>query len=207
MRQTIGNNESDLIKTTAEHCLALSRAASPWTNEYALRVVSASLRFLLIDENLPKAWSMLGRGGPIVVEGSGFKSPPDKDVVAFCGGAEVLPEIPTSIGWGNAEIVHKIFNLKDFLTSACISVRGTTIRRRDVVKYVANTRGGTHYDPRPRKAPFEILRELESNGLTGLIVDINGRNLVHHELASVIKAVLDSQQVKELCRSAATIVV
>ncbi len=77
------------------------------------------------------------------------------------------------------------------------------ITRRELVQYIANTKGGTHYDPqgllpKSKNAKFTLLRELEQDGLAGLGIKVNDRNLVHHELYSVIQSVMRSSQVQRL---------
>jgi hypothetical protein len=195
--------EIDLIKTTIAHCRALSKVISPWVSEHDLRVASASLRFLLVDDNLVRAWRASRLGGPIVVEANCFSAPPDSSAVAFCGGAEILPGVPVSISWGDVDLVKKRLNLKDFLNSACIYFKGTAISRHNLIKYVANTKGGSHYDPggvspKSQAKKFEILRTLENEGMSGLEVAMNGRNPVHHELASVIQSIISSPELQKL---------
>jgi hypothetical protein len=193
----------DLLKTAKAHLAALQQASSPWEDEHSLRVASASLRFLVVDGNLQRAWKASGIGGPIEVEASCFTVPPGNDVVAFCGGADILPGVPVSLSWGRVELVTKTLNLDSFLQSPCSYLKGTRISRHDLIKYVANTKGGVHYDPagqskKSQDAKFNLLRDMEQTGIAGLGIAFNGRNLVHHELASAIKSILGSRQIQRL---------
>lgn len=204
--QKLNSDEIDLIKTTAAHCHALVRVISPWIGEHDLRVASTSLRFLLVDDNLTRAWRASRFGGPIVVEAFFFSAPPDAEAIAFCGGADILPGVPVSMCWGNVDLIKKKLNLKDYLQSACISFKGTAITRRDLIKYIANTKGGSHYDPKgislkSQTHKFETLRSLESQGMSGLDVAMNGRNPVHHEIASIAKTIISSHEIQKLARA------
>jgi hypothetical protein len=203
VKSSLTPEQIDLLKTVKAHLAALWQASSPWADEHCLRVASASLRFLVVEGNLQRAWRASGIGGPIQLEARCFAVPPGNDAVAFCGGADVLPGVPVSLSWGQVLLVTKALNLDAFLLSPCSYLRGTRISRHDLIKYIANTKGGAHYDPagkskKSQDVKFDLLRDLEQNGLAGLGIALNGRNLVHHELASTIKSVLGSRQIQRL---------
>jgi hypothetical protein len=192
-----------LIKTAQAHLRVLGQANIPNIDEYTLRVASGPLRFLVVDGNLIQAWRALGTSGPIYVEACCFTSPPPPEAVGYCGGGDVLPGVPLSIGWGGFELHVKQLKLSAFLDEPCISAKGIRVTRRELVRYIANTKGGAHYDPRglslKSKSPkFTLLRELEQDGFAGFGMKVNDRNLVHHELYSVIQSLLRSPQVKRL---------
>jgi hypothetical protein len=193
----------DLIKTAQAHLRALSQADFALVDEHSLRAASAPLRFLLVDGNLTRAWKTSGFGGPIQVEAYCFLSTPTADEVGFCGGGDMLPGIPFSTGWGNIQLGKKTLDIGAFLNNPCIYVKGTRISRHQLIKYIANTKGGTHYDPKglspkSRKDNFPLLCELEETGFAGLGIKVNNRNLVHHELSSIIQSVLRSGEVRRL---------
>jgi len=193
----------DLIKTAQAHLRALSQANFAMVDEHTLRVASAPLRFLLIDGNLIRAWKTSGIGGPIQVEAYCFLSTPTADEVGFCGGGDLLPGMSFSTGWGNIKLGKKALDIDAFLNNPCIYVRGIRISRHELIRYIANTKGGTHYDPKglspkSRKDNFPLLRELEKTGFAGLGIKVNSRNLVHHELSSIIQSVLRSAEVQRL---------
>lgn len=197
------SEQVDLLKTTRAHLTALWPASSPWADEHGLRVASASLRFLVVEGNLLRTWKAFGIGGPIEVEASCFAVRPGNEAIAFCGGADVLPGVPVSLSWGPVELVNKRLNIDAFLQSPCAFLRGTRISRHELIKYIANTKGGTHFDPAGRSPKsqdpkFNLLRDVEQNGFSGLTIAFNGRNLVHHELAAAIKSILSSHQIQRL---------
>lgn len=202
--KTHTREEVDLLKMSAEHLLSLRQAAAPIAGEHRLRIASASLRFLLVEDNLLKAWKVSGIGGPIVVDAMDFASPPGPQSVGFSGGAEIMPGVPFSTGWGDD--VHwepKRFNLPDFLRAPCIYFKGMKVSRHVLIQFIANTKGGNHYDPAGRaqksqSEKFELLRRLEQEGLAGLSLAVNNRNLIHHEVASIIVSLLRSKEIQRL---------
>ena len=92
--------DTDLIKMAQAHLRALEGANIPSIDEHTLRVASAPLRFLLVDGNLIRAWRALGTNGPIRVEAYCFAAMPPPDAIGYCGGGDVLPGVPLSMGWG-----------------------------------------------------------------------------------------------------------
>ncbi len=196
--------EVDLLKMSVEHLLVLRNAAAPAAGEHRLRVAAASLRFLLVEENLARAWKTSGIGGPIVVDAMAFSSPPGSQSVGFCGGAEIMPGVPISTGWGDdVHLEPKRFNLPDFLRAPCIYFKGMKISRHALIQFIANTKGGNHYDPAGRaqksqKEKFELLWRLEHEGMAGLSLAVNDRNLIHHEIASIILSILRSKEIQRL---------
>ncbi len=195
--------DTDLIKTAQAHLRALGQANVPTIDEHALRVASAPLRFLLVEGNLLRAWRALGTTGPIQMEAYCFTTMPPSNAVGYCGGGDVLPGVPLSMGWGEMTLNMKTLNLHAFLDEPCICAKGLRVTRRELVKYIANTKGGTHYDPQGRSpksngVKFALLREMERDGFAGLGIKVNDRNLVHHELYSIIQSLLRSVQVKRI---------
>jgi hypothetical protein len=134
-------------------------------------------------------WKASRIGGPIEVEAFCFEVPPDNDAIAFCGGADILPGIPVSLSWGQVKLATKRLNIDAFLRQPCAWLRGTRISRHDLIKYVANTKGRTYYDPtrksEPQNEKFNLLLGVEHHGFAGIGIAFNGLNLVHHEIASI----------------------
>lgn len=193
-------NKSDAsVKIAVGHLKNAARADHHDSSETDLQVISASLRILLADGLLAEAWRNFGYG-PIVVRAKCFVRPPGADTLAFSGDADMEPGIPVSIGWGQYELEEKTLNLHDFIMKPCAYLWGTPVRRLELIKYVANTKGGAHFDPGrtslSRKPIFEALRDAEENGFHGVGIKLNNRNLVHHELAATLRSLLRSPQVQ-----------
>jgi len=191
-------SEIDLIKTTTAHLESLQRLSTPWTDEHKLRVATASLRLLLVDDLLLRAWKASKIGGPIVIRAWCFKKNASPNAIGFCGGADILPGIPVSAT--EVEIESKLLDLTSFLRMACVQAKGAQISRRELIQYLANTRGGSHYDEFSKKKAFGILHQLEETNCfeTGVGLLLNSRNLIHHEAASILQALLSSIQVEQL---------
>ena len=52
------------------------------------------------------------------------------------------------------------FTLSEFLSSMSGSVEGRTFNRREVIKYIANVKGGVHLSPKQRKAEAKLVARL-----------------------------------------------
>jgi len=90
--------EADLLKTVGAHLSVLHKAQHAYVDDYALRAASTSLRILLIDGNLARAWEASGISGRIETRPWCFCAAPSQDAIAFCGGADILPGKPLSFG-------------------------------------------------------------------------------------------------------------
>jgi hypothetical protein len=53
--KSVTPEQIDLLKTAKAHLAALWQASSPWADEHCLGVASASLRLLIVEENLQRA--------------------------------------------------------------------------------------------------------------------------------------------------------
>jgi hypothetical protein len=81
--------------------------------------------------------------------------------------------------------------------------RDHRISTMEVIKYVANTLGGAHFDPegkssKSQKPAFDLLRRLEAGEFRGLPFVVNARNLLHHEILSIGQVVIRSPEVARL---------
>jgi hypothetical protein len=194
--------EIALIDSVIAHLANLARFAAFNVDEANLRVASTSLRYLLVEDMLARAWKASGFGGPMTFRAWCVASTQGEDAVAYCGGGEVLPGIPSSICW-NATLVERSLDLKAFQLSARIQVGAVKVSTIELIQYVANTLGGAHFDPegrspRSRKPVFDLLRRLETEDFAGLTIKMNNRNLLHHEVLSVAQTLLCSSEVSRL---------
>lgn len=193
--------EVELIQTVIAHLAQLSSTLVHDVSEGTLRVTSVSLRSLLVEDMLPRAWKA-AFGGPITFQTWSIRAASGDDVIAYCGGGPILPGIPFSAG-RNATLAQVSLDLSAFCRQVRIQVGKSRISTVELIKYFANTRGGAHFDPEGRSAAsqkpaFDLLRRLESGSLGGPELRVNDRNLVHHELLSVVETVLTSREVARL---------
>jgi hypothetical protein len=193
-------DDRQLIATVNAHLKQVQIAIRHDVDEATLRVATGSLRFLLPDQNLARAWRASNIGGPMVFKASCIDSVGEGDVVALCGGGDILPGIPFSACRG-ATLKEKTLDLKAYCHSTRIQVGRVEISTNELVQYVANTMGGVHLDPsgRASKRPnAEILRKLETGEIEGPRLLVNERNLLHHEILSIAQTVIRSPQVVSL---------
>jgi hypothetical protein len=187
-----------LLSTTVAHLDILAGIGRHDASEAAVRASSGSLRALLVERMLSQAWNAAKLGGPITIPTWRFTTRPGPGVVGYCGGAEILPGVPVSIGF-NATLEQATLNLHDFCKQSRIIAGLTTISTVELVQYVSNTMGGAHWDPGSRrKSVSEELRRLDSGEDSPIPMLVNGRNLLHHEVLSLVQAVLGSPEIARL---------
>ena len=106
-------------------------------------------------------------------------------MVAYCGGGELLPGIPFSAAHG-AETAELTLDLDAFRKRARIQVGDVKISTVQLVKYVANTLGGSHFDPgksiklNHKSRSSTCSADLRAGEIPFFISHVNGRNLLHH---------------------------
>jgi|SRR5579859_1654132 len=194
--------DTALIGTVKAHLGQLSNMAAHDADESTLRVASASLRYLLVEDMLARAWRASRYGGPVTFRTWCIISTSGDDVIAYCGGGELLPGFPIS-ACRNAELAERSLDLTAFRQRPRIQVGAVKVSTVELIQYVANTLGGAHFDPegrspKSRKPVFDLLRRLEAGEVNGLNLLVNDRSLLHHEILSVIETLLRSPEVARL---------
>ena len=190
-----------LIRRVNAHVKTLSSLSVHDADEANLAVASSSLRFLLVEDWLGRAWKASGLRRPMTFKAWCITSTQGGDVVAYCGGGDVLPGIPISV-CHNATLAERSLDLAAFCRKPRIQIGTINVSTVQLIQYVANTLGGSHFDPegkspRSRKPVFDLLRRVEAGEFPGFISQVNGRNLVHHELLSVGQVVIRSPEVAQ----------
>lgn len=189
-----------LIATVNAHLRQVEAAASHGADEATMQMVTGSLRLLLCEGNLARAWYASRIGGPIVLNVWSIAQTHDRQVLAFCGGGDVLPGVPFSVCL-NATLQERNLNLGDFCRQMRVQIGLERFRTVDIIEFVANALGGSHYDPNGRTAKKAgTLSRLAAGAIDGLPLEVNGRSLLHHEVLSIGQAVIRSRQVAELRR-------
>jgi hypothetical protein len=191
-----------LIKIVNAHLNQLSAQSVFNADEASLRVASGSLRFLLVDDMLVRAWRASDERGPMRFKTWGIASTHGDDVIAYCGGGDNLPGMPTSM-CRNATLKELWLDLKDFWQRPRIQIGTVKVSTVELVQFVANTLGATHFDPegkslKSRKPVFNLLRDVEAGRIGNLGMLVNNRNLLHHEVLSIAQAVIRSPEVAQL---------
>jgi hypothetical protein len=193
-------SEADLIRTVNAHLKQLAQVALHNADEPTMRVATGSLRFLLAEGNLARAWRASEIGGPIVFKAWCINSTGPGEIVAFCGGGDVLPGFSFSACRG-AKLKEKQLDLSAFCRETRVQVGQVKISTVEVIQYVANALGGAHYDPggkAAKKPKGDILRRIEAGEIQGVPLRVNDRSHLHHEILSIIQAVVRSPQIAKL---------
>lgn len=196
------STDAAMIGTVNAHLAQLSSLTSFDVGEARLQVASASLRYLLVEGMLARAWRASRLGGPLTLRAWCIDAMQGDNAVAFCGGGDVLPGVPFSVCF-NATLAERSLDLAAFCRSARIQAGTTAVSTMEVVQYVANTLGGAHFDPdgtspRSRKPVFQLLRRIEDGALGGLSLRLNNRGLLHHEILSIAQVIARSPEVVRL---------
>jgi len=191
-------HDLDLVKTVQAHIRNLSSLSGYGADEPTARIATATLRALLSEEMLQRAWLAAGLRGPITFK-TYFIARAGDDAVAYCGGGDVIPNVPFSV-CRNAELEERVLNLRDFCRQPRILIGAEKASSFDIIKYVSNALGGTHFDPAGKAArKYDFLRRIEAGEIGQLFIShIGDRNLLYHEVLSIAQAVTRSPQIEEL---------
>jgi hypothetical protein len=191
-------HEIDFIKTVQAHIKNLESSSGYNADEPTLRTATGTLRALLPEEMLQRAWQVAGLRGPITVKTYAIAQKGEGAIV-YCGGGDLIPNFPTSV-CHNANLEERVLNLKDFCRQTRVLVGEEKASTVDLIKYVSNALGATHYDPSGKAArKYDLLRRIEAGEIGRLFIShFNDRNVLHHEILSIAQAVTRSPQVAEL---------
>ncbi|SEN21769.1 hypothetical protein [Nonomuraea pusilla] len=100
--------------------------------------------------------------------------------------------------------------LDDWLKSTSVAIRTNEmglvrISRASMIKYIANRKGGVHFDPRrdlPNRSSKNKLRDIESSLLDHGLLRVGHLSGPEYEVASIIRAVATSDWAPEIVRTA-----
>jgi hypothetical protein len=170
--------ESDDLIIVAEDLRYLENDFGPDINDDEIRRGSAILRRLLVENVYGRAWRSVGfekEPRLLAVDLLSLIGPiPHNDVViALAGGAEyrgiqiagfclskkssssgpVKDQTPPS----NKLPGEREYGMSEFLGSAAGIAAGIFVTRREVIKYIANIKGGVHLDSKQRKAEEKLV--------------------------------------------------
>jgi hypothetical protein len=149
-------------------------------DEHSLRRSSTVLRNLLVYNGFGKAWRLAGERGEPQVEavdlsralaglnlrkvafatagGAVLRGVAVEAALAYLG--PISPEVITERASRGLGPTKRKYKLSEFLASPAVVVDGVPVSRRNVIQYIANKRGGTHFDL-SRKKDEEASRLLD----------------------------------------------
>ncbi len=185
----------------------LRHVRDTWTRnptDAAIRRDSGVLRRLLVDGDLQRAWKGAGfakepKLAAYNLHPAALRVDPSLLLYASAGGAlykgakmagfMVKKAGPTLGHEANQEPpIPELISVSSFLKRPCLLVGTQPVSRRAVVKYVANKRGGAHFDTTRQgdDAAYRALDTVES------LITMNGLTAVFFELLSIGQALSES---------------
>ena len=172
--------DSDALITVAEDLGYLSTWSGEMPNA-EIRRGSAILRRLLVEGTYSHAWRAVGFAQQPSLFAVDLEMCVGDDlgkvVLALAGGARykgfeyallmlnkgteaVGGEQPADVREG-AHPFEQSYDLTRYLSSASGVVNGDIFTRRDVIKYIANVKGGVHLSPKERKQEAKLIARME----------------------------------------------
>ena len=184
----------------------------------SLRRTSPVLRRLLVHNDLHRAWKASGFEGQATVISSTLKPilqvlPLQAIEFASAGGANYQGmEIRALLLMRQSGYEAQAKRLADlpppeetlpllsFIDEASVIVRGIPVRRRHVIKYVANKLGGAHLDRRRGKTKEEMIFDLLDKSLNAYL--FLEKPAIYFELLSIGQAIASSEDLKRFTKRA-----
>ncbi len=180
---------------------------SEWGSEITaaeIRRGTAVLRRLLVEDAFGAGWRAIGRAQQpslIAVDlDLMLGSDSDKVVYALAGGAHfrgmkmacmLVNKGATPIGGNPPEPIRpdgypfdRVFALSEYLSSNAGVVEGRSFNRREVIKYLANVKGGVHLNAQQRKTEEKLIARLGK---------IEKKMLIHNTDGLLVEAVAIAQ--------------
>jgi hypothetical protein len=210
--------ELELLAAVKSDLVFLEDEWDETIDEQSLRRGSTVLRNLLVDNALGRAWRLIGQKGEPEIEAvdltaalAGLRM--DKVIFAAAGGG-VSGGVQLSGGMVYAEAMDeqtvkeryerrggrppmRLYRVSQFLSSPAIVVDGERISRHLVIKYVANKKGGAHFDFKRKKdeAAYRLLDKVTEEGYA-----LTDKDAVYFELLSIGQALAGSAHATRLRR-------
>lgn len=201
------NKDTVLIENTIEDLRYLAGTWNANVDDHVLRRSSTTVRLLLVEGMLQRAWRSAGfdkepfvlaprlecflesAGGTRIVAavaGGGNYAGMDSAFAMVNEGNEAVAPEP------NVDPLAFRFTLRGFVNSCGIFAERQRISRREIIKYVANKLGSAHYDTRRDDSISAVLSRVSRQ------FDLFGKDAVYFELLSTGQHVAKSPDVQRL---------
>jgi len=203
-------SESEKIKAVVEDLEYLQNNWFSSPKDSELRRGSAILRRLLVENEFGNAWRILGFLKEPNIIATNLDEilkyyDPKKLVYAFAGGAISKGVIVTlKILYEGDEqdtpketiekLMHYSYSLCQFLSSATACFKGDVIRRRELIQYIANVKGGVHLGSR-KKREEKLVRRVSKIEKQLYVFDNEG---LYHEILSIGQCLAQSVDCRSL---------
>ena len=173
----------------SEHLVSVAEDLNYFHTEWAdsvsrevIRRGSAILRRLLVEKELGRAWRAVGSEKEPIILGANLDlliRDYDRNEIyfalaggahregllmgAFCMCTSPPPERKFDEGESLDNMMNYPFTLSQYVESACALVEGEPVKRRELIKYMANIRGGVHITgAKLRPDEQEIIRKVSN---------------------------------------------
>lgn len=211
--------DQEALRYVAED-LAFLRDWSADISEPEIRRGSATLRRVLVENAYGNAWraaSFKREPRLIAVDLNNIVAPADIGKVAFVlaagadfrglyigsamvnEGSEVLPPVRDAVMRENGFPGEREFGLNEYMRSHSAFAFGEWITRADVVKYIANVKGGVHLSASQRRREAELVARIAKIEKRIVVQGIDGLLL---ELVAIAQAVGRSHDASRLIAAA-----
>ena len=206
--------EAQLLRVVASDLRFLREEWDQDVSDDTLRRTSTVLRRMLSESDILRAWKAAGLGPQPKIHAPSltplFKVlPPHAIAIAMAGGAQVQgaiiqgyvstqvppsPELEARIT--SATTKTQDYRLSDFPGSPSIVVKGSIIKRHQVITYVANKLGGAHFDTsRGHKEHEQFYSLLDFAASATHFMD---KPLVYFELLSIGQALVACSELSRI---------
>jgi hypothetical protein len=193
-----------LVNLVREDLTYLKEKWDQEISDESLRRSSNVLRNLLVEDQLGRAWRIIGFEKQPVIRAPDLERYIDDldisrimlaqaggavyhgmEIVVFTAGKYALsPEQIRKRAQKNPDALKRQFYLKEYLDSLCMVIKGNRIYRRELIKYVANKLGGTHVDFR-RNPSNETERKYIALDSIPHNLEVGEKRAIYLELLSI----------------------
>ncbi len=190
-------------------------------DDVSLRQSSSLLRRLLVEGDLQRAWKKVGFDREPIVPHPTLSSlfsviPCEQLAFAAAGGArykgvemQTAFEIRGPVSEDERRRLASAGNpieelgLQSFVEGSCMVVRGLAVKRRQLIKYVANKLGGAHFD----KKRGSSADDLAFRRLDEILADrykLADKSAVYFQLLATGQALASAPDIEKLCAEIAS---
>ncbi len=210
-------NNLELIKLVAEDLKYLIDEWNQEVSDVSLRNTSTILRRLVSDNDLGKAWHLIGLPKQPIIHAVNLDELVgnlELTIInqAFAGGAtynhmqiqgtfeynmnrKLTPQEIKQNYERSKNVVPKPFRLSEYRNSTCIILESKKISRQELILYVSNKLGGAHFDPKrndekERERKFLLLDNYRND------YKLAEKDSVFFELLSIGQSIVKSSDIK-----------
>jgi hypothetical protein len=215
--------DRELVELTLEDLRHIAKETEPACDDHQLRRVSVQLRHLLVEDAFVRSWKLLRLQpkSPFIVAPRLRADDLQPNDFAVAGGGQIggtaignikfMPD--RALSGDEVKALYErekndmtfTFSLSDFKDSCAVHVSGKKITRKQLVQFVANKKGGAHFD-KSRKKDEEAYSALDSVLANGFVFGgqagqsgqqaLTGKNGVFLELLSIGQFLTQSPDTK-----------